>query len=105
MTQNIDTSRLDPIFTPYYQSGERVEVTWKPGFEDYGGYGSRTEGHKARFYVGKSTGWKPIYGHYILDTRLHSWYPICVMIQILRVSQVPWSFPLQSESPFSERLS
>ena len=57
----MDYSDLDERFTGYYNSGERVEVTWKEGFEDYTGYGCRTEGEKARFYVGKSTGWKPIY--------------------------------------------
>ena len=57
----MDYSELDDRFTPYYQSGQRVEVEWKDGFEDYTGYGCRTEGKKARFTVGKSTGWKPIY--------------------------------------------
>ena len=57
----MDYSELDQRFTPYYQSGERVEVEWKDGFEDFTGYGCRTDGMKARFYVGKSTGWKPIY--------------------------------------------
>lgn len=56
-----DFSELDARFTPFYESGERVEVTWKEGFEDLEGYGARTEGRKSRFYVGKSTGWKPIY--------------------------------------------
>lgn len=56
-----DTSELDARLTPFYQSGERVEVVWKPGWEDITGYGARTDGRKARFYVGKSTGWKPIY--------------------------------------------
>jgi len=58
---DIDASDLDQRFAPFHASGERVEVTWKPGFEDYTGYGARTEGRKARFWVGKSTGWKPIY--------------------------------------------
>jgi len=57
----IDLSELDPRFTPYYESGERVEVVQKDGFEDYTGYGCRTNGKVLRFYVGKSTGWKPIY--------------------------------------------
>lgn len=57
----MDYSDLDERFTPYYESGERVEVTWKEGWEDYNGYGARTEGRKTRFYVGRSTGWKPIY--------------------------------------------
>lgn len=61
MERERDLSDLDTRFTPYYESGERVEVTWKPGFEDYTGYGCRTDGKKARFYVGRSTGWKPIY--------------------------------------------
>lgn len=56
-----DFSSLDERFTPYYEREERVEVTWKPGFEDYSGYGCRTDGRKARFYVGRSTGWKPVY--------------------------------------------
>lgn len=56
-----DFSDLDQRFTPYFESGERVEVVWKEGFEDWTGYGCRTEGKKARFYVGRSTGWKPIY--------------------------------------------
>ena len=61
MGHELDLSDLDSRFTPYHYSGERVEVTWKEGFGDYTGYGCRTEGKKARFYVGKSTGWKPIY--------------------------------------------
>ena len=57
----MNTKNIDSRFTPFYESGERVEVTWKKGYEDYSGYGSRTEGTKARFYVGKSTGIEPIY--------------------------------------------
>lgn len=56
-----DLSDLDERFTPYWKSGERVEVVWKKGFEDYSGYGNLTNGRKARFYVGRSTGIKPIY--------------------------------------------
>ena len=56
-----DFSELDTRFTEFFDSQERVEVTWKPGFGDYTGYGARSDGHKARFYVGRSTGWKPIY--------------------------------------------
>ena len=44
----IDNSNLDPRLTPFYKSGERVEITYK-------------DGTKERFYVGKSTGWKPTY--------------------------------------------
>lgn len=57
----MDYSELDERFTPFYESKQRIEVTWKKGYEDYGGYGARTKGRKARFYVGKSTGWRPIY--------------------------------------------
>lgn len=39
---------LDPKLERFYKSGERVEVTY-------------TDGAKERFYVGKSTGWKPVY--------------------------------------------
>ena len=54
-------AELDHRFTQYYESGERVEVEWKDGYEDYTGYGARTDGKKGRFYVGKSSGWMPIY--------------------------------------------
>ena len=54
-------SELDKRFDPYYDRQERVEVEWKSGCEDYTGYGCRSNGKKARFYVGKSTGCKPIY--------------------------------------------
>lgn len=59
--RKMDYSDIDTRFEPYFDSGERVEVTWKDGFEDYSGYGARTNGKKSRFYVGKSTGWKPIF--------------------------------------------
>ena len=57
----MDYSEIDERFIPYYESGERVEVEWKEGMEDFGGYGARTEGRKARFYVGISTGWRPVF--------------------------------------------
>lgn len=56
-----DYSELDERFTPFYNSGQRVEIEWLDGYEDYTGYGARTDGKKARFTVGKSTGWKPVY--------------------------------------------
>ncbi len=59
--ETINSSDLDKRFTQYYETQERVEVTWKPGFGDFTGYGGQTDGMKARFYVGRSTGWKPIY--------------------------------------------
>lgn len=58
----IDYSELDERFTEFFRSGERVEVTWKEGFEDYTGHvGNRTGGRKSRFYVGISGGRKPVY--------------------------------------------
>ena len=56
-----DLSDLDTRFTDAYNNHQRVEVVWKKGYEDFTGYGSRTDGKKARFWVGRSTGWKPIY--------------------------------------------
>lgn len=44
----IDNSELDPRFTPYYESGEKICVTYEWG-------------EKEIFYVGKSNDWKPIY--------------------------------------------
>ena len=46
--QLVDKSDLDKRFAPFYSSGQRIEVTYKWG-------------EKERFYVGKSTGWKPCY--------------------------------------------
>ncbi len=59
--KDIDTSLLDDRFTTYFNSGERIEVVWEPGHELMMGHGCKTEGRVARFYVGKSSGWKPIY--------------------------------------------
>ena len=56
-----NNSQLDTRFDYAYKHNLRVEVTNKEGWENYTGYGSRTEGRKNRFYVGKSTGWKPVY--------------------------------------------
>ena len=39
----------------------RIEATNPKGWEDFTGYGSRTNGLKNRFYLGKSTGFIPIY--------------------------------------------
>lgn len=61
IAHELDESDLDTRFTEFYNSGERIEVEWLDGWEDYSGYGLLTNGTKARFYVGKSTGWKPQY--------------------------------------------
>jgi len=39
----------------------RIEATNAPGYEDITGYGSTTNGKKNRFYIGRLTGWIPIY--------------------------------------------
>ena len=57
----MDYSGLDERFTPYYESRERVEVEWEDGWGYFVGYGLRTNGEKLRFYVGRSTGWRPTY--------------------------------------------
>lgn len=44
----IDNSGLDERFARYYENKERVEVI-------------EPDGSKNRFWVGKSTGWKPCY--------------------------------------------
>ena len=62
MGHELDESDLDERFTNYYNSGERVEVTWKKDWaEDYSGYDQPDGLNRTRFYVGKSTGWKPVY--------------------------------------------
>ena len=55
-----DTSDLDPRFHHFYKSGERVEVVWKEGYELNMCY-PKEGGQVSRFYVGKSTGWRPVY--------------------------------------------
>ena len=59
--RKIDNSQLDSRLTPYYESQQRIEITWKKGYEDYTGYGNKTNGQKQRCRIGKSTGWKPVY--------------------------------------------
>lgn len=44
----IDRSRLDSQLDRFYKSGERIEITYRGG-------------DKIRCYVGKSTGWRPVY--------------------------------------------
>lgn len=44
----IDNSNLDTRLTPYFKAGERVEIEYQ-------------DGSKERCWIGKSTGWKPIY--------------------------------------------
>ena len=41
-----DLSDLDTRFTDAYNNHQRVEVVWKKGYEDFTGYGSRTDGKK-----------------------------------------------------------
>jgi len=52
---------FDDTFEQWMDNGVRVEAQNDPGFEDYTGYGNRTDGKVNRFYLGKSTGWIPIY--------------------------------------------
>jgi len=52
---------FDNQFETWLKSHARIEATNKPGYEDLTGYGALTNGHKNRFYLGRSTGWIPIY--------------------------------------------
>lgn len=51
----------DSKFEIWKNNRTRIERTNKEGYEDLTGYGSRTNGLKNRFYIGKSTGFIPIY--------------------------------------------
>jgi hypothetical protein len=51
----------DPFFEYAKQNHIRVEAHNYPGYEDYTGYGGRTNGKINRFYIGRSTGFIPIY--------------------------------------------
>ena len=55
-----DLSQLDERFAPFFNSGERVEVVWKEGYELNMLY-SRGNGRYSRFFVGQSTGRMPVY--------------------------------------------
>lgn len=50
-----------PFFEIAKEQHLRVDAINAPKYEDYTGYGSRTDGRKNRFYIGRSTGWIPIY--------------------------------------------
>ena len=65
----MDYAALDaaPELGRFVESGQRVEITWKKGYGDFRGYGARTDGKKARGFIGRTTGWKP--GYILLLTR------------------------------------
>jgi len=56
-----DFSDLDKRYTEFYERGERVEVELEEGWEMLVGYGCLTGGRKLRFWIGRSTGIRPIY--------------------------------------------
>lgn len=72
--ERLNTADLDHRFIPYM--GQRVEVNYKPGWEDFTGYGARTNGLKARFTVGISTGQKPVF-LMLLTKRSLDGAPVC----------------------------
>ena len=51
----------DSNFENWKNDKVRVEATNESGYEDYTGYGNYTDGKKNRFYLGRSTGWLPVY--------------------------------------------
>lgn len=52
---------FDQTFESWRRLNKRIEAINAPGWEDLTGYGSITDGRKNRFYIGKSTGFVPIY--------------------------------------------
>lgn len=60
--RELDNSNLYERFTPYYETKERIEIEFENGWGmAFGQLGCKTDGKRVRCYVGKSTGWKPIY--------------------------------------------
>jgi len=51
----------DYIIEGWRKNHNRIERVNKEGYGDYSGYGCKTDGKINRFYIGKSTGWIPIY--------------------------------------------
>lgn len=51
----------DDLFETWKNNSTRIEAINPEGHEDYTGYGNRCDGKRNRFYIGKSTGWMPIY--------------------------------------------
>ena len=51
----------DYKFEQWKNQRARIEAKNPKGHEDYTGYGNSTDGLKNRFYIGKSTGFMPIY--------------------------------------------
>ncbi len=76
-----DYSSLDERFITYFKSAERVEVIWKEGYEDYTGYGCRTNGRVARFYVSMSTGWRPVF---ISLLQRNSWGGSAILVEAVQ---------------------
>jgi len=65
LSRSIGTKRWelnwDKTYDEWRRMGIRVEAINDPGYEDYTGYGNRSDGKINRFYLGVSTGWMPIY--------------------------------------------
>ncbi len=57
----------NPFFERAKENHLRVEAINAPGYEDLTGYGCRTDGKINRFYIGRSTGWIPIYLEILTD--------------------------------------
>lgn len=49
------------VFEQWLKSHARVEAINDSGYEDLTGYGAKTSGKINHFYLGRSTGWIPIY--------------------------------------------
>lgn len=69
--------RLHTLYTPYYLSGERVEVTLKTGWRVHYGYGRQTGGKIVRFYVGRvESGGVPYYTMELTQSHHHGWHDV-----------------------------
>lgn len=63
----------------------RVEIEWKKGFEDYTGFGNRTNGKKQRCYIGKSTGWIPCYLVILKSNSCGGWALLDIAIKNIHI--------------------
>jgi hypothetical protein len=52
--------QIEKVLDDARLSNHRVEIAWKEGYENLGGYGAGCDGKRARYWIGRSAGSSPV---------------------------------------------